>query len=573
MHDIVIRGGEIVDGTGKPAFSGDVAVDGGTITAVGAVEARGRREIDARGNIVTPGFVDIHTHYDGQATWDGLLAPSSWHGVTSVVMGNCGVGFAPAAPDKHAFLISLMEGVEDIPETALSEGLPWNWESLPEYFDAVDSRPHAVDIGSQIPHAPLRAYVMGERGADHENDPTPDEIGEMARLVREGLLAGAVGFASSRSINHRAKSGANIGTLTASQEELLGIGQALKETGRGVFQFISDFKDIPFELGLMRRLASECGRPLSMSLFQTDVAPDRWREVMAYIDTAAAEGVDMKAQICARPIGILLGLEGTVNPFMQTPSYQAIAMLPLAERVTRMGSPDVRAAIIQEYEDLARAPYAAITRGLNKMFVLGDPPEYEPDASQSIAAEAGRRGVGAAEYAYDLLLRDDGHELLYYPTANFNAYNLDVAREMVLSDRTLFGLSDGGAHVGLICDASFPTFNVAHWCRDRVRGERLPLELIIKGQTQDTARHVGWRDRGVVAPGYKADLNVIDLPNLRLEPPRMAYDLPAGGKRLLQRAKGYKYTIASGQVTFEDGNHTGALPGRLVRGAQAAPVC
>ena len=570
MHDLVIRKGTIVDGTGAPRFQGDIAVTDGVVTEVGEVAGKGAREIAADGLLVTPGFVDIHTHYDGQATWDSLIAPSSWHGVTSIVMGNCGVGFAPAAPDRHSFLISLMEGVEDIPETALSEGLPWDWESLPEYFDSVDRRPHAVDIGSQIPHAALRAYVMGERGADHEIDPTPDEIEAMYKLTKEALLAGAVGFGTSRTFNHRSKSGQSIGTLTATQEELLGIGQALRDTGRGVFQFVSDFRDLPFEMGLMRRLAEECRRPLSVSLAQADAAPDRWRDVIRFMEDAHSDGVDMKAQVCARPIGVLLGLEGTVNPFMATDSYKAIAHLPLAQRVAEMRNGALRRRMLAEYEELGKAQYTNITRSLHKMFRMGDPPNYEPDPSTSIAAEADRRDLPGSEVLFDAILENEGHALLYFPLSNYSGFSLDAVREMNASERTLPGLSDGGAHVGLICDASFPTSNLTIWCRDRASGQ-LPLEHVIKRQTKDTAHHVGWRDRGVLAPGYKADINVIDFDALNLHRPEMHYDLPAGGKRLLQRAEGYRYTIKSGQITFEDGQDTGALPGRLVRGAQTGP--
>ncbi|OAI40086.1 amidohydrolase [bacterium SCGC AG-212-C10] len=572
MHDLVIRGGTIVDGTGAPRFTGDVAIDGGTITAVGKVGDKGTREIDATGLLVTPGFVDVHTHYDGQATWDSVIAPTSWHGVTSIVMGNCGVGFAPAAPDKHSFLISLMEGVEDIPETALSEGLPWNWESLPEYFDSVDSRPHSVDIGAQVPHAALRAYVMGERGADHLEDPTPEEIEEMARLTADALRAGAIGFATSRTYNHRAKNGQSIGTLTAKSEELLGIGQALKETGLGVFQFVSDLRDTEFELGLMRRLAEESGRPLSVSLVQADPVPDRWRQVIDYLEQAETEGVDMKAQVCARPIGLIMGIEATVNPFMYTETYKSIADLPFDERIAKMRTPEVRAAILEEYQTPVRQMMGAAARTPSKMFRIADPPNYEPQPEDSLAAEAERKGIEASEVIYDALMENDGHALLYYPLSNYTGFSLDAAHAMNSSGRTIPGLSDGGAHVGLICDASFPTSNITIWCRDRVLGEQLPLEHVIKRQTKDTASHVGWLDRGVLAPGYKADVNVIDFENLRLHPPVMEYDLPAGGKRLLQRAEGYRYTIKSGEVTFENGKHTGALPGRLVRGAQPAPV-
>src|SRR5579885_2512606 len=438
MHDLVIRNGTIVDGTGRPRFRGDVAVDGATISEVGRVSERGRREIDAEGLLVTPGFVDIHTHYDGQATWDSELAPSSWHGVTSIVMGNCGVGFAPAAPDKHDFLISLMEGVEDIPGAALAEGLAWDWESLPQYFDALDRRPHAIDLGAQIPHAALRAYVMGERGGDHEIDPTPDEIRRMAGLTAEALLAGAVGFATSRTVNHRSRTGAKIGSLTASSEELLGIGQALKEAGRGVFQFVSDFRDVDFEWGLMRRLAAECGRPLAVTLIQAYQAPDKWRQILTWIERAAAEGVDMKAQVCARPVGILYGLDATLNPFMRTPTYRELAGLPLAEKVARMRDASIRSRMLAEYAEAGDPSRPGNLRhvDLALVFPLGDPPDYEPDLADSIAARAQRSGKTPAELAYELLLERDGRALLYHPFGNFAAFNLDAAREMVLSERT-----------------------------------------------------------------------------------------------------------------------------------------
>jgi N-acyl-D-aspartate/D-glutamate deacylase len=573
MHDLVIRNGTIVDGTGRERFSGDVAIDGSRISAVGKVDGKGSREIDASDRIITPGFVDIHTHYDGQATWDSELAPSSWHGVTSVVFGNCGVGFAPAEPDKHDFLIELMEGVEDIPGAALAEGLPWNWRSFPEFMDALDSRPHAIDMGAQLPHAPLRAFVMGERGANHEEDPTSEEIGQMGRLAEQALKAGAIGFASSRTLNHRSRSGQKIGSLSAKTEELLGVGEALRRTNLGVFQFTSDFLDLDYEFALLRRLAEECGRPLSVSLAQADRAPERWREILDRIEEASAEGVDIKAQVAVRAIGLLLGLEGSINPFVTTEPYKAIAALPLPERVARMREPEVREAIIEEFSRRsARLPLVPVMATPDKIFRLGDPPDYEPVPEASIANEARRLGVEPVDYMYDLLLEHDGKELLYCPFANYAEFNLDVARQMALSERTLFGLSDGGAHVGIICDASFPTWNISHWCRDRKRGDQLPLEFVVQQQTRDTARHVGWHDRGVIAPGYKADLNVIDLDRLQVRRPHIVHDLPAGGRRLLQEADGYDYTICSGQVTFEQGKATGALPGRLVRGAQPAPA-
>jgi len=576
VHDIVIRGGKIVDGTGQPGFTGDVAIDGGTITAVGEVAERGRREVDADGALVTPGWVDIHTHYDGQVTWDSMVDPSSRHGVTSVVMGNCGVGFAPARPgyDAHDFLIALMEGVEDIPGSALHEGLPWNWESFPEYLDAVDRRPHTIDIGAQMPHAALRAYVMGERGADHETDPTPDEIAEMSRLTYEGLLAGAIGFATSRTVNHRSRTGQKIGSLTASQEELLGIGEALGRANRGVFQFVSDFRDLDFELGLMRRMTEDYGRPLSVSLIQADPQPEKWRRVLDWIEQASAEGADMKAQVCARPVGLLLSLQGSMYPFMRCPTYKAIRDLPLEERVARMADPETKRRILEEGEARGggKSLANAVSYQFHKLFKLGDPPDYEQPEEASVAATAARMGVEPKSLVYDLLLERGGQEMLYFPAGNYSAFNLDAAREMVLSDRTLYGLSDGGAHVGAICDGSFPTFNLLHWVRDRSRGEKLPVELVVRNQCRDTACHVGWLDRGVVAAGYKADVNVIDLDGMRLHPPRFAFDLPSGGRRLVQDVDGYLATVKAGAVTFENGESTGAFPGRVVRGAQAEPT-
>ena len=574
MADLVIRGGKVVDGTGRAAFGADVAIEGDRISAVGRVDARGAREIDAGGRLVTPGWVDIHTHYDGQATWDSLLAPSSLHGVTSVVMGNCGVGFAPARPGpaEHDFLIALMEGVEDIPGTALHEGLAWNWESLPEYFDAVARRPHTLDLGAQVPHAALRAYVMGERGGDHAQAPTADEIAQMAELTREALVAGALGFATSRTQNHRSRTGQRIGSLTATADEILGIAGGLRAAGRGVLQFVSDFGDLDAELGLMKAAAERAGRPISVSLAQADAAPDRWREVLAWIERANADGVDMKAQTPARAIGLFLGLEGSMNPFARCASYRAIATLPIAERAARMRAPEVRARILSEAASVSAGPPGMIAGALGRLFQLGDPPDYEPAPETSLGAESARSGVPALELVYDALLEREGRGLLYLPFLNYAGGSLDATREMLLSERTLPGLSDGGAHVSFICDASFPTFLLTHWCRDRRRGEKLPLEFVVRRQTRDTARHVGWLDRGVIAPGYLADLNVIDFDALTLRAPTIVRDLPAGGIRLMQRAEGYDYTVKRGVVTFASGESTGALPGELVRGAQLAPT-
>jgi N-acyl-D-aspartate/D-glutamate deacylase len=574
VHDIVIRGGKVVDGTGGPARSADVAIDGDRIVAVGDVDGAGRREIDADGALVTPGWVDIHTHYDGQATWDPVMAPSSIHGVTSVVMGNCGVGFAPARAGEaeHDLLIALMEGVEDIPGAALHEGLPWDWESFPEYLDSVAGRPHSIDIGSMLPHAALRAYVMGERGADYKVDPSPEEIETMTRLTVEALQAGAVGFGTSRTVNHRSRTGQKIGTLTARTEELLGIAEGFRQAGKGVLQFVSDFKDLDVELGLMRDAAKLSGRPLSVSLIQADPAPDRWRDVLGILERAQADGIDMKAQVACRPVGLLIGLHGSMHPFVKTPSYAPLADRPLAEQVAAMRNPELRATLLAEAREVRGGLYALVAKSPDKLFRLGTPPNYEPDPADSVAAEALRRGMEPMELVYDLLLERAGEELLYFPAGNFSGGTLDAAREMLLSEWCLPGLSDGGAHVSFICDASFPTYLLTHWCRDRRRGEGLPLEFAVKRQTSDTARHVGWLDRGVVAPGYLADLNVIDFDRLQLRTPTMINDLPAGGRRLMQAADGYRYTIKRGAVSFEDGVHTGALSGQLVRGAQPAPA-
>jgi N-acyl-D-aspartate/D-glutamate deacylase len=575
MFDLIITDGDIVDGSGAPRRRADVGIVGDRITEVGNLGgAAAKRRIEAGGAIVTPGWVDIHTHYDGQATWDSIMAPSSLHGVTSVVMGNCGVGFAPAhrGESQHDLLIALMEGVEDIPGAALHEGLPWDWESFPQYLDSVDSRPHTIDIGSMLPHAALRAYVMGERGADYKQDASPDEIAQMTQLTIEALEAGAMGVGTSRTVNHRSRTGAKIGTLTASTEELLGIAEGLRHTGKGVMQFVSDFKGLDVEMGLMRQAAELSGRPLSVSLVQADPDPDRWRRVVDHLARAQADGIDMKAQVACRPVGLLIGLHGSMHPFVRTPSYAPLADLPVEEQVARMRDPELRAKLLAEATEVRGGLYAVVARQPEKLYRLGDPPNYEPDPSTSLAAEAQRRGMDPMELVYDVLLERAGTEMLYVPAANFAGSSLEAAREMLLSEWCLPGLSDGGAHVSFICDASFPTYLISHWCRDRTRGPRLPLEFAVKRQTHDTARHVGWFDRGVVAPGYLADLNVIDFDRLQLQMPRMINDLPAGGRRLMQGADGYRHTIKRGQVSFDEGVSTGVLNGRLVRGAQPAPA-
>ena len=575
-HDLVIRGGTVVDGTGAERRSADIAIDGERITAVGRVDGTGRRELDASGLLVTPGWVDIHTHYDGQVSWDSQLAPSSLHGVTSVVFGNCGVGFAPArnGADEHEFLIALMEGVEDIPGTALHEGLTWDWETYPQYLDALARRDYTIDLGSQVPHAALRAYVMGERGANYREAATEAEIGEMSRLVAEALEAGAMGFATSRSVNHRSRDGQKIGTLTAGDAEILGIAEAFAATGKGVLQFVTDFKDLDAELGLMKAAAVRSGgRPVSVSLIQAEQAPDRWRQVLARIEAAAAEGLDFKAQCAPRSVSFLVGLETTMNPLLKCETYRTLglAALPLAERARRLADPDLRRTLLAEAREV-RGGFFHLARGnMDKVFRLGSPADYEPAPEASLGAEARRSGADPFELVYDALLERNGEELLYFPLANYAGGTMDAAREMLLHDRVVPGLSDGGAHVSFICDASFPTFLLTHWCRDRTRGEQLPLEFVVRRQTHDTARHIGWHDRGVLAPGYLADVNLIDFDNLSLPAPHMIYDLPAGGKRLMQKPSGYVATLKRGAVTFEHSEPTGALPGGLQRGGTPAP--
>ncbi len=567
--DLILRGGTIVDGSGGDPYEGDVAISDGKIVAVGAVGGRGREEIDARSNLVTPGFVDIHTHYDGHATWATRLQPSAAHGVTTVVMGNCGVGFAPCRPADHASLVRLMEGVEDIPGVVLNEGLPWSWETFPEYLEYLAGRQYDIDIAAQLPHAPLRVYVMGQRAIDREAA-TDDDIAQMAKLAEEAMRAGAIGFSSSRSINHRASDGNPIPSVTAAEHELTGIACGLKSAGSGVVQLISDFSDEAGEFGLVRKIVEASGRPLSMSLLQLHNAPERWKTLLKWIDEANDAGIAIKAQVCARPVCVLMGLELSYNPFTFCPSYQPIRWLPLAERVALLRQPDMRARLISEFPAPTVEGIGPALANLSRMFPLGDPPNYEPTADQSIAAEAARRGVPAVEYAYDHLLEREGKTVLYAPAANYAYGNIDAALEMVTHNNTVLGLGDGGAHCGLICDASMTTHMLSHWARGRHNGA-LPLPSVVRSLTSTTACTVGLADRGLIAEGYRADVNIIDFDRLALHMPEMVYDLPSGGGRLHQRADGYVATIVNGQVTYRDGVATGNLPGRLVRGPQVRP--
>ena len=562
MHDLVLRGGTVHDGTGAEGRTADVAITDGIVTEVGRVDGPARRTIAADGLMVTPGFVDIHVHYDGQATWDQRLVPSSWHGVTTVVAGNCGVGFAPVRPADHQRLIELMEGVEDIPGAALHEGLPWTWQSFPEFLDALDGRSYDVDLATQVPHSALRLHVMGERGAAREDATAPD-IEAMARLAAEAVSAGALGFTTSRTTNHRTSRGELTPTLTASTDELVGIARAVGATGAGVLQAVSDFRDVDAEFGLLRSMAEASGRPVSFSL--ADVEGRTWRRLLDLLEQANAEGVAMTGQAAARAIGILLGLECTLHPFLENSALAGLSGMSPAEQARAMADPGLKERVVAE-----AGARPGLLGSWDKMFELGDPPDYEPDPSSSIAARAARAGVDPAALAYDVIAADDGRRFLYVPIINWIDGNLDAVGAMLAHEHTVPGLSDGGAHVGTICDASFPTTLLSFWGRDRERG-RLPLPYLVQQHTSATARTVGLLDRGILAPGYRGDCNVIDFENLRPRRPEMHHDLPAGGRRLLQRADGYVATVVAGQVTYESGEPTDALPGRLVRGGRRAP--
>ncbi len=563
--DLVIRNATVIDGTGAPGYAADIAIARGRIAEIGRVTARGAEEIDAKAQLVTPGFVDIHTHYDGQAMWDPHLAPSAWHGVTTAVMGNCGVGFAPVKPADRDTLIELMEGVEDIPGPALHEGLNWQWESFPEYLDALAARPRDIDICAQLPHAALRVYVMGARALALENA-TPADIAEMRRLAAEAMHAGAFGFTTSRTISHKTLAGDPTPTLRAQEDELTGIALGLRDAGSGMIELVSDWNtpDAATEFAMVRRIVEATGRPLVFSLSQRHDRTRDWRTLLDLSDQAAADGLSIRPVFPPRPIGILFGLLGSQNPFSGTPSYKALAHLPLPDRVAALRDPQTRARILAEdphagsnFPLLARLSYA-------RMFPFGDPPDYEPPESNSVAAIAARQGRSAADVAYDLLIADGGQSFLFAPLTNYAGFSLAPCEEMLTHPNTIVGLSDGGAHVGFISDASFPTYLLSYWGRDRATG-RQPVEELIRRQTSDTARAVGLTDRGILRPGLRADLNIIDFDRLALHRPEMRFDLPAGGRRLLQRATGYTATIVAGAITYRDGAATGALPGRLVR--------
>ena len=568
MHDTVIRGGTIVDGTGKPAFTGDVALENGKIASVGGKAGPGKREIDAKGLLVTPGWVDVHTHYDGQAMWDSELAPSSWHGVTTVLFGNCGVGFAPVRNVDHASLIGMMESIEEIPGIALADGLKWNWETFPEYLDALAQMPRAIDVAAQIPHHPLRVYVMGDRAVRREKA-TADDIQQMRDAVRQALEAGAFGFTTSRTNSHKTPSGDMVPGRYSEIDELLGIGSALKGLKHGAFGVNSDFDNELEELKWMTRLGQDTGRPVWFLLTDRPTDTERWRRLMDGVRKARSEGAMVTAQIAGRPVGVMLGIDTALNPFSIRPSYQALLQLPVAERIKRMQDPAMRRQILSEApsaELLNRlSPFRQqITNRWDRIFPMDDPPNYEPAEDESIGAIARRSNHSPDEVAYDYLAAG-AEKFLFVPIVGYNEDNHDIIRTMLTDDATILGLSDGGAHCSSIVDASVPSWMLMHWARDRSRGEKLPLELVVKRQTSETADFFGFHDRGRLAVGKKADINVIDYDNMRLHIPEVRYDLPMNGRRLVQRVDGYRHTFVSGVSTFENGVYSGATPGRLVR--------
>lgn len=574
-YDLIIRNGTIVDGTGAPRFVGDVAVKNGLVAAVGTVRGDAAEEIDATGRIVAPGWVDVHTHYDGQATWDAEMAPSSWHGVTTVVMGNCGVGFAPAAPDRHDWLIGLMEGVEDIPGTALAEGMTWDWETFPEYLDSLEKMPRTVDIGTHVPHGAVRAYVLGEREKPGAV-PTDEDIRKMAEIVEEGVRAGALGFSTSRTVIHKSVDGEVVPGTTATAEELIEIGRAMGRVGHGVFEMASDMKREWDEFGWMGALSRETGLPVTYAALQSIAKELPLEEQIAEMRRQNAQGANIVAQIALRGNGVIMAWQGTIHPFRFRPSYVAIADLPWEQQLAYLKDPAFREKVLSEANAYPESDiiglFMMIAEGWHNQFIMDDGFDYEPQAEASILAHAKAVGVAPDAYAYDKLMENDGTGFIYLPILNYADGNLDFLEALQASDDTVNSLSDGGAHCGTICDAASPTFMLQHWVRDRKRGGRLSLEHAVKRQCHDTARLYGLDDRGILAPGYLADINVIDFENLKLLKPWLAFDLPAGGKRLLQKAEGYDYTIKGGKVTFRKGEWTGATPGSLIRGPQRADL-
>ena len=565
MYDLIIKNGTVYDGTGGKPFFADVAIKGNKIAAIGELEESSKEVIDAKGKIVAPGFVDIHTHYDGQVTWDPYLRPSTYHGVTTVVMGNCGVGFSPCKPEERDWLISLMEGVEDIPGTALHEGINWQWESFPEYLDTLEDKPLAIDVGTQIPHGAVRAYVMGQRGIDRE-EASQEEIEQMSQIVKEAIEAGAFGFSTSRTEKHKDSSGALTPSITAHKNELVSIAKSLGEIKSGVLQGISDFYDFETEFNIFKEMSESSGRPISITVEQMDQRPDWWHQLLDGIEEAQGEGINMYGQVPPRATGINMGLTATLNPFTFYPSFYELSKQSLEEKVAAMKDPAFKEKLLSEDPVSIGNPLVdEITQSFNKMFRLGEPANYEPEPDASFEAIAKKQNISPQEVAYDCLLEKEGKALIYHPLFNYLPGNLDYVERMLNHPYSISGLGDAGAHCGAISDASFPTTLIQHWGRDRKRGKKIPLEKLISMQTLETSRLLGITDRGVLKEGYKADINVIDFENLTLHEPEVLHDLPAGGRRLVQRASGYEYTIVSGQIAFKDGESTGVLNGRLIR--------
>ena len=566
IFDIIVKNGTIYDGTGQRSFVSDIFIKNEIIVDIRKSNANDKclEEIDANGLIVTPGFVDIHTHYDGQVTWDNYITPSSWHGVTTAIMGNCGVGFAPVHNYDHDRLVTLMEGVEDIPEAVLTEGLEWKWETFGEYLDYISKRSFDIDVGAQVPHGALRLYVMGQRGADRE-PATEEDIKLMSKLATEAISIGALGFSTSRTINHRTSEGDLVPQFTATENELVGISKAIGKTKKGVMQLVTDLIDGRKEYEIFEKMVSESNRPLSITVAQTDANNYEWEELLGWIEDSADKGLPIKAQVCGRPVGLILGLNVTLNPFSAHPSYKEISDLSLKEKVEIMRSVNFKKKLLSEKPSTNDGLILSILRNYNNIYILEDPPDYEPLIDESLGYQAKKLNIAVDEFLYDSLLLEEGKKLLYFPIGNYMDTSLDAAKKMMESRHSLLGLGDGGAHCATICDASFTTHMLTFWARDRVRGPKLDLSWIIKSHTRDNALAMGLNDRGLISKGMKADLNVIDFDNLTLHAPEIVNDLPAGGKRLIQKVEGYTATIMSGRITYRNGIKTGELPGKLIR--------
>ena len=563
-YDLIIRNGSIIDGTGAASMQADIAIKGGKIALIQAsIESKAAREIDATGMIITPGFVDVHTHYDGQATWDTHLNPSSNLGTTTVVMGNCGVGFAPCRPEDRDVLVKLMEGVEEIPESAMSEGLPWTWETFPEFLDCIESRPHDIDLAALVPHGPLRVYVMGERGVNRE-PATEDDIAKMKALLAESVAAGGVGFSTSRTLVHRSSTGDFVPTYQAVGSELVQITQALAGDQGHVFQFIADWQDADDEFSILTQTAETTGAKGTFTLLDIATTPDLWHEQLKRIEAAQAKGLDIYGQVLSRPVGIMMGHQASMSPFYDRPSFKALNGLPWDEKIAALHNPDTKASILSESNDNPHIFVKLVRNNYNNMYVLEDPIEYLPDPKRCISALAAAENRDAEEWLYDYFLTNNGNALIYIPGANFS----ENIPEMLGHPRTVAALGDGGAHVGSICDASANLFLLSKWVKEQ---GCFSLEQGVQMVTRQPAELYSLYDRGILAPGMKADINVIDFENLQLHRPHITYDLPAGGKRFLQRADGIKATIVSGEIIYQDGEPTGALPGKLIRGAQNDP--